>query len=233
MNKIIKKIMALIVCMTMMLSLIPVNIYASDYEDYAGEIKELHYEYKYYDFGYEDLEDGTVKITSCQGPCYSDEHPYNGTEIMKIECPREIEGKKVTILGDGSFPLWDYSVVNNVAAVTIPKGVRKINNFAFQGFSEIKKITIPNTVTEIGKSSFEGCSLLKKVTIPSSVKKIKENAFAWNFNLKKVIVPSSVKSIGKGAFDACINIKLYGNKKSAIEKYAKKYKIPFAVIKKA
>ena len=232
MNRITKRIMALMICLTMVLVLIPANIYASDDADYAEKSKILYYEYKYYEFGYKELEDGTVEIISCEGPFYSKEHPYNESEIIKIEFPQESEGKKVSVLGDGRFPLWDNLVVNDVVAITIPKGVITINDFAFEDFSGIKKITIPNTVTVIGKASFKNCGLLKKVTIPSSVKKIKENAFSWDVNLGKVIVPDSVEYIGKNAFEACLSIKLCGNKKSAIEKYAKKYKIPFTVTKK-
>lgn len=58
-----------------------------------------------------------------------------------------------------------------------PKGITKIDSWAFEKCAELVSVTIPDSVTEIGECAFEGCSGLKEIAIPSSVKKIDRDAF--------------------------------------------------------
>ena len=79
------------------------------------------------------------------------------------------------------------------ANVTIPNNVKTIENYAFY-YSYIKGVTIPEGVTKIGNNAFELCKLEGTVVIPSTVTSIGANAFkkqiTWtsmNGSLNKII----------------------------------------------
>ena len=79
------------------------------------------------------------------------------------------------------------------ANVTIPNNVKTIENYAFY-YSYIKGVTIPEGVTKIGNNAFELCKLEGTVVIPSTVTSIGTNAFkkqiTWtsmNGSLNKIV----------------------------------------------
>ncbi len=92
-------------------------------------------------------------------------------------------------------------VVNNIlidgsacsGKVTIPSGVRYINEHAFDNdltyshFSTVTSISIPDTVTKIGDNAFRA-SELTSMTIPKSVTSIGTDAFAWCTDLTDINV---------------------------------------------
>ena len=95
----------------------------------------------------------------------------------------------------------------NSGDVTIPEGVTKIGNGAFQGCTGLTSVTIPAGVTEIGVFAFYGCTGLISVTIPADV-----------------------KEIGMDAFTHCPNLTIHAPAGSYAEAYAKKKKIKFGAI---
>ena len=54
--------------------------------------------------------------------------------------------------------------------------------------SGVTEITIPDGVTKIGESAFDSCTSLTSVTIPDSVIRISESAFADCTNLSEIIL---------------------------------------------
>ncbi len=90
-------------------------------------------------FVYDELDDETVEITR-----------YNGYEAQ-LDIPAEIDGKKVTSIG----------------------------NVAFEGCTNLKNVTIPGRVTSIGNFAFDSCPNLKTVIIPKSVTSIGNLAFGY------------------------------------------------------
>ena len=90
--------------------------------------------------------------------------------------------------------------MNNLAGLTIPKGVSEIGfRFCF-GCSALASLTIPDSVKTIGESAFSTCTSLTSVVIPHGVTSIAENAFVACESLSSVQIPGSVTSIGKDAF---------------------------------
>ncbi|MBR5342838.1 MAG: leucine-rich repeat protein [Oscillospiraceae bacterium] len=86
---------------------------------------------------------------------------------------------------------------------TIPSGVTRLCDGAFQGCEGLTKITIPVGVIEIGDSAIYGCTGLTGMTIPDGVTSIGEDAFFYCTNLKSVTIPVSVTRIGAWAFFFC------------------------------
>ena len=98
------------------------------------------------------------------------------------------------------------NLCNKISAITIPKGIKHIEDYSFNNFSLLTNITIPNSVIEIGSYAFSGCSLLTNITIPNSVIEIGSNAFLDCSLLTNITIPNSVKKIGSYAFSGCTSL---------------------------
>ncbi|MDE6502486.1 MAG: leucine-rich repeat domain-containing protein [Ruminococcus sp.] len=114
--------------------------------------------------------------------------------------------------------------------VTIPYGVTKIGNCAFQNNRTIKKINLPETVKEIGKKAFSECNNLVEVNISGNdiiigteafssccslekinidnIKEIYNRAFRYCSNLKRLRLSENTELIGEGAFSCCNNLRI-------------------------
>ena len=101
-----------------------------------------------------------------------------------------------------------FSGCSNLIIVTIPDSVTSIGKEAFYDCSDLQSVTIPDSVTTIGESAFEGCSSLTSasITIPDSVTAIGESAFNGCSKLIIVTIPDSVTSIGEEAFYGCSSL---------------------------
>lgn len=145
---------------------------------------------------------------------------YLGNDEVVI-IPTEIEGKKVVYV-TGFYR-------TGVTSVTIPDGVKKIDDAAFAWCDKLTSIEIPDSVTEIGQRAFErcqftsinipygvtvikentftSCSALTSITIPNSVTKISNSAFTFCYSLTSLTIPDSVTEIGYNAFGGCRGLK--------------------------
>ena len=138
----------------------------------------------------------------------------------EVVIPGEINGKKVTTIGDRAF-----NDCTSLTSVTIPEGVTSIGDDAFSlcvnltsislpksltsigswGFSAagLTSITIPENVRSIGCDAFFSCGKLKKVVLPEGITRISSRTFAMCRNLTDITIPDSVTSIDEGAFCGC------------------------------
>ena len=83
----------------------------------------------------------------------------------------------------------------------IPNSVKRIEESAFWGCSELISIEIPNSVTSIGEWAFAWCSSLSSVTIPNSITSIKKALFMGCTSLSKVnCYATTPPSVGENAF---------------------------------
>ena len=94
----------------------------------------------------------------------------------------------------------------SLTSVTIPKGVTEIGYGAFRYCASLTSVTIPEGVTEIGKDAFHGCANLTSVTIPKGVTKIGGQAFLGCKSLTSVTIPKGVTEIGYGTFRDCASL---------------------------
>ncbi len=133
-----------------------------------------------------ELDDGTLEITK-----------YAGNSATCV-IPGEIDGKKVTEIGDSAF-----KGCTELTSITIPDGVTGIGNKAFSDCTSLETVTIPASVTYVRDSAFYGCTSLKSVTIPESVTYIGGYAFAECYSLKYADIPANVSGIGLSPFCNC------------------------------
>lgn len=90
-------------------------------------------------------------------------------------------------------------IIGGVAVTSI--GVK-----AFEDCRELAGVTIPNGIIRIDASAFSGCWSLTTLIIPNSVTYIAPYAFHFCKNLINVTIPNSVTTILGNAFDGCSNL---------------------------
>ena len=108
-------------------------------------------------------EDGTRNIVEYYG------------EDKDVIIPFEIEGKKVTSIGERAFS------ENKLTSVVLPDSITSVDEGAF-AINQLTSIVIPESVTTIKMSAFSG-NQLTNVLIPNGVTSIEGEAFSKNPNI--------------------------------------------------
>lgn len=113
---------------------------------------------------------------------------------------------KTPVIPSGVCGIGDEVFENSdITGVTIPEGVRYINNGAFKNCTSLKNVKIPKSVQKIGGYAFYECSSLSSVTFSVGLKSIEDNAFGYCEALKKVVLPEGLEKLD-GAFYGCYNL---------------------------
>ncbi|MBP5560472.1 MAG: leucine-rich repeat protein [Muribaculaceae bacterium] len=92
------------------------------------------------------------------------------------------------------------TLIAGCATSTVPSGVVKLGNDAFNGCTGLTAITLPNTLTTIGWDVFNGCTNLASVTLPASLRIIQMGAFAGCRSLTSITFPEGLQNIQPQAF---------------------------------
>lgn len=113
---------------------------------------------------------------------------------------------KTPIIPSGVCGIGDNVFENSdITGVTIPEGVRYINNGAFKECTSLKSVKFPNSLKRIGSVAFSGCTSLSSVTFGSGLKSIEYYGFSDCESLKKVVLPEGLEKLD-GAFYECYNL---------------------------
>ena len=109
---------------------------------------------------------------------------------------------------DGVTKIGNYAFQgqSNILQVTLPEGVTKIGDGAFAWCEGLIKINLPDSLTTMGTAAFTGCRSLISVVIPEGVEKLEYNTFCECNSLIEVTIPKSMKFIGQWAFGDCYSI---------------------------
>ena len=95
----------------------------------------------------------------------------------------------------------------NLARVSIPNSVTKIESQVFSGCVKLDQVTIPSSVKTIESYAFQGCAGLTNITIPNSVASIGYKAFSQCASLTNILIPDQVTALPDhvffGAVRAC------------------------------
>lgn len=117
-------------------------------------------------------------------------------EIEVADIPQLINGKPVTVIGDGCFYL-----CSALKEVHIPEGIEVIGQQAFALCRSLKELILPDSITEIGDLAFRDCRGLKKIVIPKYLKRIPAGAFAFCYlHDPEIILPDGLEAIESVAF---------------------------------
>jgi hypothetical protein len=133
---------------------------------------------------------------------------YNGTET-DVVIPSALDGFPVTGIDNSAF-----SNKEAVAKITIPDGVTRIGEWAFEG-TGIASIDLPESLAWIGDMAFFDCKSLQAIAIPETngaYVSLDGVLYSRDMNMTKLIaypagraadsyqIPSGVKIIAGGAF---------------------------------
>lgn len=178
-----KKILALILALTVLVCLAACNKDQTDDTNSGNDDNNVEVEFVYNGFEYQVNSTGTYEIIG-----------YRGTD-KEITVPSSIEGRKVTGIGTDAF-----KALNTITSVTIPDSITYIADFAFAECDYITKITLPDSITTLGVGAFYSCSALEEITLSASLTEIGDLAF-WDCDkLASITLPEGLKTIGAGAF---------------------------------
>ncbi|MBR6089754.1 MAG: leucine-rich repeat domain-containing protein [Anaerolineaceae bacterium] len=125
---------------------------------------------------------------------------YHGNE-KQIDIPHEIQGIKVTALGDNLFK-------SNITlqSVSIPDTVSSVGSYAFHGCTSLSEIRLPSGLTRIEPYTFRYCTALTQITLPEALTVISAYAFSGCIGLTEIRIPDSVTQIGESAFEECASL---------------------------
>ncbi len=133
----------------------------------------------------------------------------DGCKTLKIEklvIPETISGYPVVEIADNAFRDCTY-----LKDITLPKTLRKIGSYAFDGMFDAVRISDLQAWLKIDfvdgmanpmyrtKNIYLGDSLLEDIVIPEGVTEIKNYAFVGGDSIKSIRLPSSLKRIGQQA----------------------------------
>ena len=124
--------------------------------------------------------------------------PVSMVEVLpkqvKWEFWQTYDGYNYTRWSDGSGSISDYFY--DQSDVVIPDAlegypIKRIENRAFSGRTELIIVSVPNTVVSIGEQAFSDCPMLTNVTIPPSVTSIADNAFENSSRVTLLVAANS------------------------------------------
>ena len=144
-----------------------------------------------------------IKKTVYQNPFFDSHEGHlflNNTEVTTVDIPEGIDTD------------WVLYGCSGISSVTLPEGITRIGEDAFQWCSGLVSFDIPKTVNLIDNGAFLGCTNLSSIILPEGLQFIGEQAFFRCSSLLSINIPTSLSSIGKQAFSGteCLS-KLYIN----------------------
>lgn len=144
-------------------------------------------------FGYVPLSDGGYGVYAVE--------KMSGDIVI----PSEYKGTAVTRIEEDFFR---DGTSSGEIRVTVPEGVKCVNDNAFANCVQLISVTLPSTLTEIGDKAFYGCYLLENIELPNGggIETVGTEAF-FNTAITSFPMSHTVKSIGVGAFNHCLRLK--------------------------
>ncbi len=143
-------------------------------------------------------------------------------KIFNISASNPVLAVEAGVLYDKQERVLITVLTDIVPVFSIPEGIERIEDYAFQYNNGIKTLHLPSTLRSIGKAAFYQSSLeeiqfnkglehigyeafyytkIAEVTLPTSLTEIGERAFAYNAQLTDVIIPEGcAATIGRQCF---------------------------------
>ena len=91
--------------------------------------------------------------------------------------------------------------INSIVNYVIPKGIVKINSYAFANCKMLKHVSIPDGVETIGAACFKNCESLLSIELPDGLTEIGISAFENCKSLKNISIPKSVETESFSHYD--------------------------------
>ena len=106
------------------------------------------------------------------------------------------QNSKCTTIGEYVFSESD------ITEITIPKLVKKIDNYAFENCEKLKKVSFEkgSQLTSIGCYAFSKCNALTSLKLPSGVTTLGESFISECDSLTTFEIPAGIKNLDMAAF---------------------------------
>lgn len=178
-----RRILTILLSLVMLLSILPQTCV------FAESLKSGDWEYKVNDDG------NSVTIVK-----------YTGSDSANdVTIPETIDGKSVTIVGDGSKAF--EKAAKTITKVTFPTTVEKISDYAFLNCTCLWDNNIGDLTALKSIGAYAFCNAnMGGTRFPESLESIGEQAFR-NTKVVYLSFGSKLKTIGKDAFSSCMSLR--------------------------
>lgn len=101
---------------------------------------------------------------------------------------------------------FDFEYKDRVTEIIIEEGITGIGEYAFEGYTNLKKVTIPSTVKVIRQNAFRNCTSLTNIKLPDNITEIESGAFEDCTSLKTIRLPANLETIPLWGFRGCTSL---------------------------
>jgi len=214
-----KKFLALVLTLSMVLSLVPMTALAAEGDQVdtvaAGSQSAG-----------EDANGGNQKGDSTTGGAATEEETTKKNPIVGgveynissgyatvVGCQEGVEELTIpkTICVDGM----EYNVTNvtrglnknsTLKSVNIQAEITTLDNSIFSNDTELTSVTLPDSLKTIEPAAFENCSSLTQIDLPEGLEVIKNSVFAGTA-IEEITLPSTLTRLQDGAFQKATKLK--------------------------
>ena len=207
-----KKLLALLLCLAMVLSVLPMSVLAAQPAEDEGPIPESP------------AGVASVPLPEEEAPEALPPEPAEPNETYTGTCGDNLNWNLNTSTGilaitgtgamtnyansdDNRAPWYDYRT--SIKKVDFGLGVTSIGNYAFSNCTKNASVTYSSTITSIGSYAFKSNYALLSLTIPDTVTTVGNYAFQYCQNATDVYVGKSLKSLGANTFAGCSAVTEY------------------------
>ena len=134
----------------------------------------------------------------------------------RVELPGKFSGN--------NYSVYDTAFIGNssMTVLTVPDGVQKIGNNAFESCLSLNSVELSNGLKELGTGIFMGCTALESVNFKqnSSLSVISENMFRGCTSLRTITLPKGINNINANAFNGCTQLVIVSFTESSDKTYS-------------
>ena len=225
-----KKFLALVMTLSMVLSLVPMTALAAGDQSTAEPKQETQA-----DVQVGQKEEPTVSVAekeqtqdeqktkvqetpasefTVDGLTYEVQDDTESVKVIKWDRVGDSVTIPVTVSNNGvTYKVSSFAANNgklfrnqgNLKTINIEAKVTTLANSMFYGCSGLTEVTLPDTLEIVPISAFQGCTNLTSITLPQNVKEIGASAFEKS-GLETIVIPSGVTKIQTSTFANCSNL---------------------------
>ena len=208
------KLITMLLCLTMLLSLFPMTALAAEgdmvaedkgiLDNIIGTLPDMDDE----DIG--DIIDGVGNLPGIV-PTPTPE-VFSGTCGESVTWKFESATDTLTISGTGAVADYGtgdapwYEHRNKIKSLVVEAGITAIGDNAFRGCQNIITVSLPEGLTAIGSYAFYECRRIETLKLPESATELGQNAFAYCKGLTAVTLPAGLTKITSYLFANCTSL---------------------------
>ena len=224
-----KKFLALVMTLSMVLSLVPMTALATGEEPTAEPKQETQADVQVgqkeptasvaeeeptQDEQKTEAQKTPASEFTVDGLTYEVQDDAESVKVIEWDKVAESVTIPVTVSNNGVTYKVSSLTTNNVKLFQNQKGLKSINieakvttlaNSMFYGCSGLTEVTLPDTLEIVPIGAFQGCTNLTSITLPQNVKEVGASAFEKS-GLQTIVIPSGVTKIQNSTFANCSNL---------------------------